>query len=74
MRTARMKVRGLSPESLGTLRALRTRKKLRYFEERVAAELIEAGYASRTEGMLVATNLALAESRKPDAVELRRVV
>jgi hypothetical protein len=69
-----MKVRGLSPESLGTLRALRTRKKLRYFEERVAAELVAAGYASRDEGMLVATGLALGASQDPDAPEPGRAV
>jgi len=62
-----MKVRGLSPESLGTLRALRTRKKLRYFEEQVAAELVAAGYASRDENMLVATNLTLATPDRHDS-------
>lgn len=68
-----MTARGLSPESVGTLRALRTRKKLRYFEEKVAAELIAAGYASRNEGMLVATKLALANPQASTRPDLKSV-
>lgn len=60
-----MKVRGLSPESYGTLRALRLKKRLRYFEERIAAELVAAGYARREEGALVATPLAIGGNRSP---------
>ena len=52
-------VSGLSPESYGTLRALRLKKKLRYFEERIAAELEAAGYARRVERTLVATPKAV---------------
>ena len=58
-----MRVRGLSPESYGTLRALRLKKRLRYFEERIATELIAAGYARREEGVLIATPQAIAETR-----------
>jgi hypothetical protein len=42
------------------LRALRLKKRLRYFEERIAAELIEAGYARRVENELIATPQAIA--------------
>jgi hypothetical protein len=69
-----MKVRGLSPESYGTLRALRTRKKLRYFEEQVAAELIAAGFARRNEGLLVATSLTLAKPQTPERPTPKRVI
>jgi hypothetical protein len=42
------------------LRALRLKKRLRYFEERIATELIAAGYARREEGVLIATPQAIA--------------
>jgi hypothetical protein len=45
------------------LRALRLKKRLRYFEERIAVELIAAGYARREEDMLIATPRAIAETQ-----------
>jgi hypothetical protein len=47
------------------LRALRLKKRLRYFEERIAVELIAAGYARRDEDMLVATPQAIAALQTP---------
>jgi hypothetical protein len=41
------------------LRALRLKKRLRYFEERIAAELVAAGFARRVEGELIATPQAI---------------
>lgn len=67
-----MRIRGLSPESYGTLRALRLKKRLRYFEDRIADELVAAGYARREEKMLVATPQAIAALQAPIMAVERR--